>query len=96
MSDKTVSKVNKSVKDHHPIPTEEDLNEVKTFWMIHQGHTSNPREKSQYVYEDYDKAKQDIIKLILSNPNKRYYLLKSTETFIGKAKDVVIEGKNIA
>jgi hypothetical protein len=23
-------------------------------------------------------------------------LLKSTETFIGKAKDVVIEGKNIA
>ena len=75
------------------IPTEEEISKVETYYMIHQGHTSAPKHASVKVYkeEEFDKMKEDLMVLALKHPNKRFYWLKTQGSFVGKAKDVVLE-----
>lgn len=77
----------------HKIRTDEEIDEVKTFYMIHCGHKSGKRFESIKVYteEEFDKMKEDLMKLALDNPNKRYYYLKTQGSFINRVKDAVLK-----
>jgi hypothetical protein len=73
------------------IPTEEELSEVKTYFMIHQGHVSKQKHASFKCYEIESECDQELIRLSLKDPNKRFYKLKTIQSMINKVKDAVIE-----
>jgi AmiR/NasT family two-component response regulator len=77
----------------HTINTEEELNEVKTYYMIHKGHHSSLKQAAVKIYpeEEFEKMKSDIMMLAINNPNQRYYWLKTQGSFINKVKDSVLE-----
>ena len=77
----------------HTLNTEEEINEVKTFYMVHKGHVSSLKQAAVKVYpeEEFEKMKQDLMMLAMNNPNQRYYWLKTQGSIIGKAKDVILE-----
>jgi hypothetical protein len=77
------------------IPTEEELSEVKIFWMIHRSHTSKIKYASVQCFENETECSQEIMRLSLKNPNKRYYKLKSEMSMINKVKDAVLEAVEI-
>ena len=88
-------KKEKFKKERHPIPTEDDLNEVKEYWMIHAGHITSTVYRSTFVYDNYEDAKQDCMKLAMIAPNKRFYILKTCATYISKVKDSVLEAQEM-
>jgi len=90
-----VEKKEKFKKDRHPIPTEDDLNEIKEYWMIHAGHITSTVDRSTFVYDNYEDAKRDCMKLSMIAPNKRFYILKTCATYISKVKDMVLEAKDM-
>lgn len=77
----------------HKIRTDEEIDEVKTFYMVHCGHKSGKKYASIKVYteEEYDKVKEDLMKLALDNPNRRYYYLKTEGSIINRVENAVIK-----
>jgi len=80
----------KKVKEKHPIPSEEEINEIKQYWMIHRGHKTSSELASKKVYEDFKECEQDAIKLAISFPNQTFYILQTHSYFINKVKDAVL------
>ena len=78
---------------NHEIRTDEQIDEVKTFYMIHGGHKSGQKYASIKVYteEEFDKMKEDLMKLAIDNPNKRYYYLKTQGSIINRVENAVIK-----
>ena len=78
---------------NYAIRTDEEIDETKTFYMIHCGHKSGKKFAAikAYTEEEFESMKEDLMKLALDNPNKRYYYLKTQGSFINRVKDAVLK-----
>ena len=65
------------------------------YWMIHKSEYGTKRDKSMMVYFEEHKAIEECLRLCKTNPNARFYLMKTIQVFTGVAKDVEIKGKVI-
>ena len=77
----------------HEIRTDEEIDEVVPFYMVHCGHKSGQKYASIKVYkeDEFDKMKEDLMKLALDNPNRRYYYLKTQGSIINRVENAVIK-----